>query len=93
MKDWRVHFYSDRGHQYYRYRVSGENLNRPETHPDRWFSWEVPTLDEDRYDMSNAQEIGDHDSRHWGKRYNAHRSEALRVDGDMLDAADNTGDF
>ena len=53
MKDWVVTSIEDRGPgTYYRYQVTGINLNHPEGHPDREFSWSVPSIDKDRYDLS-----------------------------------------
>jgi len=51
-KDWIVTELIDHGRgAYYRYTTRGINLNYPPCHPDRWFSWRVPDLD-DRYDLS-----------------------------------------
>jgi hypothetical protein len=56
-KDWIVTRLVDHGAgRFYRYRTEGINLNYPPCHPDRRFSWRVPTLDE-RYDLSNAETV------------------------------------
>lgn len=54
-KDWKVHKVTDRGCGIYRYRVEGENLNFPPCHPDRRFSWDVPSIADERYDLSSVQ--------------------------------------
>lgn len=54
-KDWILSRVADRGPgRFYRYRVAGENLNFPVGHPNRQFTWDVPMIDEDRYDLTNA---------------------------------------
>jgi hypothetical protein len=54
-KDWVVNVIVDRGPGiYYRYWLRGVNLNYPSDAYDREFSWSVPTLDDPRYDLSNA---------------------------------------
>jgi hypothetical protein len=54
-KDWKLLQVIDRGaSNYYRYQVSGLNLNwRPEA-PDYHFTWSVRTIDDPRYDVSEA---------------------------------------
>lgn len=52
VKDWVVTSIVDRGPgHYYRYQVTGINMNHPEGHSDRAFSWSVPSIDDDRYDL------------------------------------------
>lgn len=66
-RDWLVHYVTDLGPgEFYRYRTSGENLNWPIGHYNRWFSWRVPNLDP-RYNLDNAEHIPANDSRHWRK--------------------------
>lgn len=51
-KDWLVTELVDRGPgHYFRFQVSGENLNYPPTHRDRRFSWSVVNVDDARYDL------------------------------------------
>lgn len=53
--DWKVSHVLDRGAgHYYRYQVTGENLNWPEGLPEREFVWSVPSIDDPRYDLSTA---------------------------------------
>jgi hypothetical protein len=54
-KDWRILTVKDRGpREYYRFAITGHNLNwRPESR-DYAFSWSVPDLDDPRYDLSGA---------------------------------------
>lgn len=56
VKDWKVSEVIDRGPgHYYRFQVRGENLNHHDGCPDRRFTWDVPTMDENRYDTSEAK--------------------------------------
>lgn len=53
--DWVLIAIHDSGEgNYYRYRVSGLNLNYPPTHPSHRFSWSVPSISDPRYDTTNA---------------------------------------
>lgn len=55
MPDWIVKVIVDRGaNAYYRYKVKGENLNYAVGHPSRTFSWDVPSIDDPRYEVSSA---------------------------------------
>ena len=66
-QDWLVHYITDKGpSEVYRYRTSGENLNWPVGHRNRWFSWSVPNLDP-RYNLDRAVMVEANDARHWGK--------------------------
>jgi hypothetical protein len=54
--DWIVKRWHDRGASwFYRYHVEGVNLNHPEGNPDRRFSWDVPSIDDPRFDFSGAE--------------------------------------
>lgn len=55
-QDWKVLELEDTGPgNYYRYRLVGLNLNwRPEW-PDYQFRWSVPSVDDPRFDMSEAK--------------------------------------
>ena len=54
-KDWRVTAVRDNGAgAYYRWSVEGENLNFPPASADRRFSWRVPSVDDPRFDLSDA---------------------------------------
>lgn len=56
-QDWVVETIHDRGQgEYYRYRITGRNLNYPPCHPSHKFSWSVRDLDDPRYDVSAASE-------------------------------------
>jgi hypothetical protein len=64
-RDWVVRFYTDLGPgERYRYRTSGENLNWPIGHRNRWFSWRVPNLDP-RDNLDTAQHVAADDTRHF----------------------------
>ena len=64
-RDWIVRYITDRGAgAFYRYRVSGENLNHPIGHPDRRFTWDVPALCE-RYAIEDAIVVSADDRRHF----------------------------
>jgi hypothetical protein len=54
-KDWKLLTVHDRGPgHYYRFAITGLNLNwRPEARDYR-FSWSVPSIDDPRYDTSEA---------------------------------------
>ena len=51
-KDWKITSVEEFPGDYYRFRVSGENLNYPPEHRERRFSWRVPNIDDARYDWS-----------------------------------------
>lgn len=54
-RNWRVSRVTDRGPgNFYRFLVTGENLNFPPGHMDRKFVWSVPDLDAYDYDLSGA---------------------------------------
>jgi hypothetical protein len=51
-KDWLVTKLTDLGPgHYYRFHLEGENLNWPEGHRERKFSWSVRDVDDPRYDL------------------------------------------
>jgi hypothetical protein len=57
-KDWKLSRIEDRGPgEYYRFRVTGENLNWPEGHRERPFTWDVPDIDDARYDTTDAVRV------------------------------------
>lgn len=73
-RDWVVETVRDRGAgHFYRYGITGTNLNYPPCHPSRKFMWSVRDLDDERYDMTGARYVGG---------LNGHASGSLRVDGD-----------
>lgn len=56
--EWILSRIIDRGPgYYYRFAIDGENLNYPEAHPSRRFSWTVPNLDDPRYDTTRAYRV------------------------------------
>lgn len=58
VRDWKLRIIRDRGpHAKFRYEVQGENLNFPPTDKDYFFTWNVPDIDDPRYDTSNAIRI------------------------------------
>lgn len=50
MKLWKVTAVSRTGDAWYRFRVEGYNLETGVV-----FSWSVPSLDDDRYDLSDVE--------------------------------------
>jgi hypothetical protein len=79
--DWLVESVTDRGPQeYYRYHVSGLNLNHPPGVPDHHYSWSVRDLD-GRFELCSAVSVMAHDGTHWHivpKEGQAWRVETLR---------------
>lgn len=53
-KPWVVFRIELTGRKQFPYRILGVNLNHPVTSPDFVFSWEVPDLECDQYDLSNV---------------------------------------
>ena len=56
-QDWLISTVLDLGPaHFYRYRVTGENLNWPAGHRDRAFTWSIPDSPKDnpRYDLTSA---------------------------------------
>jgi len=57
--DWKIHSVVDHGTgQLYRYTVSGENLNYSEDDTNRHFRWHVPSIDDERFDLTTAEWSG-----------------------------------
>jgi hypothetical protein len=54
-RDWRVRELVDLGPgRFYRWRVRGQNMNVAPTGADFEFSWDVPSIDDPRYDFDHA---------------------------------------
>lgn len=57
-RDWVLAAVYDRGPgHFYRYQVSGINLNFPPCHPSHTFTWSVPNIDDERYDKAKVVHV------------------------------------
>ena len=54
-KDWKVSRVTKCKDFYYPFRVEGENLNYAPESPFRHFRWNVPSIDNPRYDLTSAK--------------------------------------